>query len=180
MTIRTYQNNTPQLGARVYVDPTALVLGKVNIGADSSVWPMAVVRGDMHAISIGERCSIQDNSVLHITHDSRFAPNGFPLILGDDVTVGHRVVLHGCTVGNLCLIGIGTVVMDGAVIESQVIVGAGSLVPPGKILESGYLYLGNPCKKIRLLTQQELDFLPYTAANYVKLKDSYLSEPPQI
>lgn len=176
MTIRTYQNNVPQLGARVYVDPTALVLGKVKMGDDSSVWPMAVIRGDMHAINIGQRCSIQDNSVLHITHDSRFAPNGFPLMIGDDVTVGHRVVLHGCTIGNLCLIGIGSVVMDGAIIESQVILGAGSLVPPGKILESGHLYLGNPCKKIRPLTQQELEFLPYTAANYVKLKDNYLAE----
>lgn len=162
------------LGNRVFVDQSAVVLGNVVIGDDSSIWPMAVVRGDMNSISIGARTSIQDGSVLHITHTSRFNPRGFALEIGSDVTVGHNATLHGCTIHDRCLIGIGAVIMDGAVVEEEVIVAAGCLAPPGKRLQSGFLYKGNPAKMVRPLTEQEISFFPYSASNYVKLKDEYL------
>jgi carbonic anhydrase/acetyltransferase-like protein (isoleucine patch superfamily) len=167
---------TPRLGARVLVDPSAVVIGDVVIGDDSSVWPMSVVRGDMHRIRIGARTSIQDSSVLHITHAGPFNPDGFPLTIGNDVTVGHRVVLHGCTVGNRVLVGMGAIVMDGAVIEDEVVIGANTLVPPGKVLESGHLYMGSPAKKIRPITDKEREFFTYGAGNYVRLKDKHIAE----
>ena len=176
--IRSFQNTTPTLGERVYIDPCALVIGDVTIGADSSVWPFAVARGDMHSIRIGERSSIQDNTVLHITHAGPFNPEGFPLTIGDDVTVGHSACLHGCTIGNRVLVGIGATVLDGAVVEDEVIIGAGTLVPPGKRLESGYLYVGSPAKQARPLKDSEKEFFRYSAGNYVKLKDEYLAEHP--
>ncbi|MEQ8288887.1 MAG: gamma carbonic anhydrase family protein [Gammaproteobacteria bacterium] len=173
MTIRSFNDNSPAIADSAYVDETALVIGDVSIGADSSIWPMTVVRGDVHSITIGERTNIQDASVLHVTHDGEFSPGGYPLTVGDDVTVGHRVLLHACTVGNLCLIGMSATVMDGAVIEDKVIVGAGSLVPTGKKLESGYLYVGSPVKRVRELNEKELAFLEYSAEHYSKLKDLY-------
>ncbi|MDN3235260.1 gamma carbonic anhydrase family protein [Pseudomonas sp. WAC2] len=176
MTIRTYQNKTPVLGERAFVDATAVVIGDVELGADSSVWPLTVIRGDMHRVRIGARTSIQDGSVLHITHAGPYNPDGYPLIVGDDVTVGHKVTLHGCTIGNQVLVGMGSIVMDGAVVESQVIIGAGSLVPPGKTLESGFLYVGSPVKQARPLTEKERSFFEYSADNYVKLKDQHLAE----
>lgn len=166
---------TPTLGQGVFVDPNALVLGNVEIGADSSVWPMAVIRGDMHEIRIGERTSIQDNSVLHITHAGPYNPDGYPLIIGDDVTIGHSVNLHGCTLGSRVLIGIGSIVLDGATVEDEIVIGAGSLVTSGKTLESGYLYVGSPCKQIRPLNEKEIAFFKYSANNYVNLKNQYLS-----
>ncbi|MDH1264833.1 gamma carbonic anhydrase family protein [Pseudomonas sp. GD03944] len=176
MAIRTYQQFTPQLGERVFVDSSAVVLGDVTLGADSSVWPLVVIRGDMHHIRIGARTSVQDGSVLHITHAGPFNPDGFPLIIGDEVTIGHKVTLHGCTLGNRILVGMGSIVMDGAIVEDEVIIGAGSLVPPGKRLESGYLYVGSPVKQARALTDKERNFFSYTAGNYVKLKDQHLAE----
>ncbi|KUJ83067.1 gamma carbonic anhydrase family protein [Microbulbifer flavimaris] len=164
----------PQLGDNVYVDPQAAVIGDVAIGEDSSVWPMAVVRGDMHRIRIGARTSVQDGAVLHITHAGPFNPDGWPLVIGDDVTIGHKACLHGCTVGNRVLVGIGSIVMDGAVIEDEVVLAAGALVPPGKKLESGYLYVGAPCKQARPLSDKEREFFRYSAQNYVKLKNDYL------
>lgn len=176
MNIREYQGNRPQCGERVFVDPSAVVLGDVVLGDDSSVWPLVSVRGDMHRIRIGARTSVQDNSVLHITHAGPYNPDGFPLLIGDDVTIGHLAMLHGCTIGNRVLIGMGSMVMDGAVIEDDVVLGAGSLVPPGKTLASGYLYVGRPAKQVRPLTDKELAFFTYTAANYVRLKDQHLAE----
>ena len=176
MTIRTYQGKTPSLGERVFVDTSAVVIGDVEIGADSSVWPLVVIRGDMHRIRIGARTSVQDGSVLHITHAGPFNPDGFPLTIGADVTIGHRVLLHGCSIGSRILVGMGSIVMDGAVIEDEVILGAGSLVPPGKVLESGFLYVGSPVKKARPLTDKERAFFSYTAGNYVKLKDQHIAE----
>lgn len=172
--IRSHNGIRPALGAKVFIDESAVVLGDVEIGDDSSVWPQAVVRGDMHRIRIGARTSIQDGSVLHITHASDFNPGGWPLTIGSEVTIGHRTVLHGCEIHDHVLIGNGAIVMDGAVIESQVIVGANALVPPGKKLESGYLYVGSPCKQARPLSEKELNFFSYTANNYVKLKNEYL------
>ncbi|MHA6491741.1 gamma carbonic anhydrase family protein [Pseudomonas borbori] len=176
MAIRTYQQFTPLLGERAFVDPSAVVLGDVEIGADSSIWPLVVIRGDMHSIRIGARTSVQDGCVLHITHAGPFNPGGYPLNIGDDVTVAHKVTLHGCTIGNRVLIGMGSIVMDGVVIEDDVVLGAGSLVPPGKHLASGYLYVGSPAKQVRPLTDKELSYFRYSADNYVRLKDQHLME----
>lgn len=176
MKIRSYQGMTPLLGERVLVDPSAVVLGDVEIGDDSSIWPLVVVRGDMHRIRIGARSSIQDGSVLHITHAGPYNPDGFPLLIGAEVTVGHQAMLHGCTIGNRVLVGMGAMVMDGAVIEDDVVLGAGSLVPPGKRLASGYLYVGRPAKQVRALTDKEMRYFGYTSGNYVKLKDKHLQE----
>ncbi len=173
MTIRRFQDKTPIIDDSAYIDDTALVIGDVEIGANSSVWPMTVIRGDVHSIRIGERTNIQDASVCHVTHDGDFSPGGFPLTVGNNVTVGHRVLLHACTVGDDCLIGMAATIMDGAVIEDNVIVGAGSLVSTGKRLESGYLYVGSPVKRVRELNDKELAFLKYSAEHYSKLKDLY-------
>lgn len=174
MTLRTYRNISPTLGARVYVDPAAVVIGKVRIGEDSSVWPTAVIRGDVHAIEIGARTSIQDGAVLHVTHDGPYAPGGRALQVGSDVTVGHRVTLHACTIGNACLIGMGSILLDNVVTEDFVMIGAGSLVTPGKVLKSRGLYVGSPARRMRHLTEKEIEFLTYSAAHYVKIKDEYL------
>ena len=175
MTISAYRSVMPTLGARVYIDPAAVVIGKVTIGDDSSVWPTAVIRGDVNSITIGARTSIQDGSVLHVSHDGPYLPGGRALIIGSDVTVGHRVTLHACTIGNACLIGMGSILLDDVVTEDHVMIGAGSLVPPGRKLESGALYVGSPVKRVRELTQSEIEFLTYSAAHYVKVKDEYLS-----
>ncbi|NVK37633.1 MAG: gamma carbonic anhydrase family protein [Gammaproteobacteria bacterium] len=174
--VRSFKGMTPKIGHAVMVDDTAVVIGDVVLGDDVSVWPHTVIRGDMHSIKIGDRCSIQDGSILHITHASDYNPGGYPLTLGHDVTVGHQAMLHGCTIGNEVLIGMQAMVMDGAVIEDQVVLGAGALVPPGKTLASGYLYVGRPAKAARELTEKELSYFKYTAANYVKLKNEYLAE----
>jgi carbonic anhydrase/acetyltransferase-like protein (isoleucine patch superfamily) len=174
--IRSFRQWTPKLGERCWIDPSAQVIGNVELGQDCSVWPTAVIRGDMHSIRIGSRCSIQDASVLHITHASDYNPQGYPLIIGDDVTLGHRVLLHGCTLGSRILVGMDSVIMDGTIIEDDVIIGAGSLIPGGKRLKSGFLYMGRPAKQIRPLKESEYSYLTYTAGNYVKLKNQYLEE----
>ncbi len=172
--VRTFENFTPEIADSAFVDDAAVVTGNVVIGADSSVWPMCSIRGDIHSIEIGARTNIQDGSILHVTHDSEFAPGGNALSIGDDVTVGHNAVVHACTVEDLCLIGMGAVLLDGAVVESEVMVGAGSLVPPNKVLESGYLWLGSPVKKARPLSGREKDFLRYSAKHYVALKNRHM------
>lgn len=176
VSIRSFRNLAPALGERVYVDESAVVIGDVALGEDSSVWPLAVIRGDMHRIRIGARTSVQDGSVLHITHVGPYNPDGFALEIGDEVTVGHQVTLHGCRIGNRVLLGMGCIVMDGAVIEDEVVLGAGSLVPPGKTLQGGYLYMGRPATQARPLSEAERQFFAYSAANYVKLKDQYLED----
>ena len=176
MSIRIYNKTLPQCGSRVFIDPSAVVIGDVHLGDDCSVWPQAVIRGDMHHIRIGARSSVQDGCVLHITHASTFNPEGYPLIIGDDVTIGHQVLLHGCTIGSRVLLGMGSLVMDGARIDDEVVLGAGSLVPPGKHLLSGYLYMGRPAQQVRALTEQEVSFFTYSASNYVRLKVNYLTQ----
>ncbi len=175
MPIQTYRNFAPVLGARVYVDSSAVVIGRVTLGDDASVWPTSVVRGDVHSIDIGARTNVQDGAVLHVTHDGPYAPGGRALIVGADVTVGHRAVLHACTIGNACLIGMGAIVLDDVVIEDEVMIGAGSVVAPGKRLQSRGLYVGSPARRARELRPQELQFLRYSAAQYVKLKEEYLA-----
>ncbi len=174
MAIRPFEQHTPQIHATVYVDDTALVIGDVEIGEDSSVWPMSVIRGDIQRIRIGARTSIQDGSVIHVTHDSRFCPGGQPTLIGNDVTVGHKVILHACTIEDYCLIGMGSIIMDKAVVRSRVTIGAGSVVPPGKVLESGFLYVGSPVKQVRPLNERELEFLEYSAQNYRRLRERHL------
>ncbi|MCB1825042.1 MAG: gamma carbonic anhydrase family protein [Candidatus Competibacteraceae bacterium] len=174
MAIRPFEQHTPQIHATVYIDDTALVIGDVEIGEDSSVWPMSVIRGDIQRIRIGARTSIQDGTVIHVTHDSRFCPGGQPTLIGNDVTVGHKVILHACTIEDYCLIGMGSIVMDKAVVRSRVTIGAGSVVPPGKVLESGFLYVGSPVKPVRPLNERELEFLEYSAQNYRRLRERHL------
>ena len=174
--VRTFRGIEPQLGDRVYIDPAATVIGKVTLGDDVSVWPGAVIRGDMEAIQVGHRSNVQDNAVLHTTHAGEFNPDGWRLIIGDDVVIGHRAILHGCIIGDRVLVGNGAIINDGAVIEDELIVGAGCVVPPRKTLQSGFVYVGNPCRQLRPITDQERRFFRYSPAHYVKLKDHYLAD----
>ncbi len=176
MNIRAFQGKTPVIGQGCWIDPQACVIGDVELGDGSSVWPMTVIRGDINHIRIGRKTSVQDGSILHVTHDGPFNPGGYPLLIGDEVTIGHQVMLHGCTIGNRILIGMAAMVMDGAVVEDEVIIGAGSLVPPGKTLESGHLYLGRPAKAVRPLKEKEFGFFSYTAQRYVDMAADYLAE----
>lgn len=172
--IRPFLDVMPTLGARVYVDPAAVVIGKVTLADDVSIWPFVVARGDVNYIEIGARTNIQDGSVLHVSSKYNVLPDGCPLIVGEDVVVGHKVMLHGCRIGNACLIGMGAMVMDGAVIEDHVLLAAGSLVSPGKVLESGYLYQGRPARRVRALSEAEVERLKTGATQYVMLKNAYL------
>lgn len=173
---RPYQGVWPRLGSHVYIDPAAVVIGDVELADDVSVWPGAVIRGDMHFIRVGARTSVQDNAVLHITHASDYNPDGWPLVIGEDVTIGHGACLHGCKIGSRILVGIGATVLDGATVEDEVVIAAGALVPPGKVLQSGFLYVGSPCRQARPLKESERSFFSYSAKNYVKLKNEYLSD----
>lgn len=171
--VRAYLEHTPKIDASCYVDELSIVIGDVHLAANVSVWPFAVIRGDVNHIRIGQNSNVQDHAMLHVSHKKADKPEGSPLIIGEDVTVGHGVTLHGCTIGNRVLLGINTIVLDDVIIEDDVMIGAGTLVPPGKVLESGWLYMGSPAKKTRPLTEKELAFLPYSAQNYVKVSDNY-------
>lgn len=173
--IRSYKGIEPTIKDDVYIDESAVIVGDVRIDSQASIWPLVAARGDVNHIQIGERSNIQDGSVLHVTHKSPANPNGYPLIIGNDVTVGHKVMLHGCTIHDRVLVGMGAIVLDGVIIESDVMVGAGSLVPPGKTLTSGYLYMGSPVKQARPLTEQEKQFLLKSAQNYVATRQEYLT-----
>ena len=168
MTIRSFEGISPAIADDAFIDEMALVSGDVEIGSESSVWPMTVIRGDVNKIRIGERTNIQDGCVLHVTHQGPFG-EGKALTLGNGITVGHKAVLHACTIQDYCLIGMNATVLDGALIKPYVMVGAGSLVPPNKELESGYLYLGNPVRRVRELNEKEKELLEYSAAHYVRL-----------
>lgn len=167
--IRPFESHTPEIADDAYLDPACCIIGDVKIGSGCSVWPGVVIRGDVHKIRIGENTNIQDCSVLHNSHDSQYMPGGSPLILGNNITVGHRVILHGCEIRDNCLIGMGAVIMDNCVVEPNVIIGANSLVPGGKTLKSGYLYTGSPAKQVRPLSEGEKEYLAYSAAHYVRL-----------
>lgn len=173
--IRKFAGISPTLGARVYVDEQSSVIGDVHLGDDVSVWPFSVIRGDVNRIRIGHRTSVQDNSVLHVTHDGPYSPGGADLVIGDDVTIGHGVILHACRIGNRVLIGMGSIVLDKAEIEDDVLLAAGSLVSPGKKLKSGWLYRGQPAQPARELTPAEREQLKYSADNYVRVKNKYLA-----
>lgn len=177
--LRPYKDLFPQIGQRVMLDSSSVVIGDVRLADDVGIWPLVAIRGDVNYVAIGARTNIQDGSVLHVTHKSTSNPEGNPLIVGEDVTVGHKVMLHGCIIGNRVLVGMGSILLDGAVIEDDVMIGAGSLVPQNKRLASGYLYLGSPVKQIRPLTEEEKAGLRYSAKNYVKWKDEYLAQDNQ-
>lgn len=172
--LRPYLGTLPTIGQRVFVDPTAVVIGKVSLGDDTSVWPTSVIRGDVQSIAVGARTSIQDGSVLHVTSPNPGYPEGIPLRIGNDVTVGHSVTLHACNIGDFCLIGMGSIVLDAADIEDWVMIGAGSVVTPRSKLLSRGLYVGSPARRARDLKDSEIEWIKHSAAHYVKLKDSYL------
>ncbi|WP_428311922.1 gamma carbonic anhydrase family protein [Hydrocarboniphaga sp.] len=174
--IRAFQGVKPTLGRDVFVDELALVLGAVTLADDVSIWPFAALRGDVNKMQIGARSNVQDNAVLHVTHDGPYTPGGVDLRIGEDVTVGHGAVLHACTIHDRVLIGMGAIVLDKAVIESDVIVAAGSLVSPNKTLKSGWLYRGSPAVAVRELTQAERDNFTYSTAHYVRLKNKHLQD----
>jgi carbonic anhydrase/acetyltransferase-like protein (isoleucine patch superfamily) len=172
--IRRYRHWFPKIARSAYVDPAACVIGRVVMGDDASIWPFAVARGDVHEIHIGKRSNIQDGAVLHVTHDGPYTRGGRPLLIGEDVTVGHGVILHACSIGDGCLIGMGSTVLDDADIGKHAMLGAGSLVPPGKRVQPGSLWLGNPAKFVRYLNDEEIEKLFYSARHYVKVKNDYL------
>jgi carbonic anhydrase/acetyltransferase-like protein (isoleucine patch superfamily) len=171
--IRSYRGHTPQIAPSAYIDPQAVIIGDVVIGEDSSVWPCAVVRGDVHYIRIGARTNIQDGSVLHVMRDTN------ALVLGDDVTVGHSVTLHGCTIESRCLIGMGSILLNGAVIGTGSIIAAGTLVPERTIVGAGSLMMGQPAKLRRSLTAEDLASIDAYSRRYVEYKETYRAEGAQ-
>ena len=175
MSIRPFQNISPTLGQRVYVDEAATVIGDVVLGDDVSIWPGAVLRGDVNFIRIGARSNVQDGSIIHVTHDGPYGqPGGFATVIGADVTIGHGAIVHACVIEDACLIGMGSTILDGAVVRKHGFVGAGALVPPGKTVSSGELWLGNPARCVRKLSAEEIEQLYYSAQHYIRLKDKYL------
>src|SRR5690348_18407482 len=176
--IRTYKGIFPKLGARAYVDPAATLIGDVELGDDVSLWPGAVVRGDVERIRIGARTNVQDGAVLHVTHDGPYSPGGFPCIVGSDVTIGHGAVVHACTVGDCCLIGMHATLLDGVVVKRHAFVGAGALVAPGKVVGEGELWVGSPARCVRRLSDAEIEALHHSANHYVEVKDEYLANSP--
>ncbi|NEW61017.1 gamma carbonic anhydrase family protein [Sulfurovum sp. bin170] len=174
MTIK-YKNWTPTLKKRAWIADGATVIGRTEIGEDSSIWFGSIVRGDVHYIKIGDRTSIQDLSMVHVTHHKKEdMSDGNPTIIGNDVTVGHRVMLHGCTIEDACLIGMSATILDGAVIGKESIVGAGALVTKNKVFPPRSLIIGSPAKVIRELTDAEVEELYASAKRYVEFKNNYL------
>jgi carbonic anhydrase/acetyltransferase-like protein (isoleucine patch superfamily) len=175
MPLRPYRDTLPRLGERVYVDPAASLIGDVVLGDDVSLWPGTVVRGDVNFIRIGARTNVQDGTVVHVSHDGPHAKlGGFATVIGADVTIGHKAIIHACRIEDAVLVGMGAIVLDGAVLRKHAFVGAGALVAPGKEVGAGELWLGNPAKKVRMLSDAEIEALYYSAQHYVRLKDDYL------
>lgn len=174
--VRPYLDRLPQLGQRVYIDEAARVIGDVVLGDDVSVWPFSVIRGDVNFVRIGARTNVQDGSVIHVSHDGPHAKlGGFATVIGEDVTIGHKAIIHACRIEDACLIGMGAIVLDGAVVQKHGFVGAGALVPPGKVVGSGEMWLGSPARFARQLSDAEIEALYYSAGHYIRLKDAYLA-----
>lgn len=165
--IYEFLKSTPQFDETSFVAPSADIIGDVTLGNESSVWFNVTIRGDVNYIQIGDRSNVQDNVCIHVMNQTG------PTIIGNEVTIGHGAVVHGCTIKDRVLIGINATILDEVVIEPDVIVAAGSLVPPGKTLESGYMYMGSPAKKTRKLTVEELASIPKYATNYIKYSRAY-------
>ena len=174
MNLRPYKGITPRIASSAYIDPAAVVIGDVEIGDDSSIWPCTVVRGDVHRIRIGARSNVQDGAILHVAHEGPYSP-GYPLLIGDDVTIGHAAIVHACVVGDGCLIGMNATILDGAVIGKHSLIGAGATVSPGKQVGEGELWIGSPARFTRKLSDDEIERLYYSARQYVQLKDGYLA-----
>ena len=173
--IRAYRDHLPRLGERVYVDPAATVIGDVELGDDVSLWPQVVVRGDVNFVRIGARSNLQDGTVVHVSHDGPHAKlGGFATVIGEDVTIGHKAVVHACRIGNGALVGMGAILLDGVEVGEHAFIGAGALVPPGKIVGARELWVGNPARRVRTLDDAAVEGLLYSAAHYVRLKDEYL------
>lgn len=175
MNIRPFLDHTPVLGERVYVDPAATVIGAVTLGDDVSVWPACVLRGDVNSIEVGARTNIQDGAIVHVTHEGPFTrPGGWPTVIAHDVTIGHGAIIHACTLEAFCLVGMGARILDGATVARFGFVGAGAVVAPGKTVGEGELWLGNPARFVRKLSDREIENLQYSPGHYVRLKDRYL------
>jgi carbonic anhydrase/acetyltransferase-like protein (isoleucine patch superfamily) len=168
--LRSYKGIRPRVGQRVYVDPSAQVIGDVELGDHASVWMNAVVRGDVHSIRIGAHSNIQDNCVVHVFKELH------PTVLADHVTVGHSVTLHGCTIGSYCLIGMGATILNGAKIGDNSIIAAGTLIPEGMEIPAGSLVMGLPGKVRRPITDEERASIRVYAQNYFEYKETYLAE----
>lgn len=164
--VRQFKEFTPNIDNSAFIAETAVIIGQVFIEEEANIWYNTIVRGDVEPIRVGKRTNVQDNVTLHTSRN-------FPLTIGDDVTIGHGAIVHGCTVANRVLIGMGAIVLDGARLEENVILGAGSLVPPGKIIPSGMMAMGSPAKVVRPLTEEEINHLANSAAGYVKLSEQY-------
>ena len=174
--LRSYRGLYPHVSSGVYIDDAACVIGDVTLEQDVSIWPMVVIRGDVNHVIIGANSNVQDGAVLHVSRKTSANPNGHPLIIGADVTIGHKAMLHGCNIGDRVLVGMGAIILDGVIVDSDVIIAAGSVVSPGKHLQGGYLYMGNPARQARRLTEAELGFFTHSATNYIHLKNEYLAE----
>lgn len=168
--LRPFGEKSPSVHASAFVAPGAVVVGDVEVGERSSIWFGCVLRGDVNAIRIGARTNVQDLTTIHVTSRTH------PTVVGDEVTIGHRVVLHGCTVKDRCLVGIGSVVMDGAVVGPEAVVGAGALVPPGMVVPPRTLVMGSPAKVKRDLAPEEIEALRRSAENYVEYAARYVAE----
>jgi carbonic anhydrase/acetyltransferase-like protein (isoleucine patch superfamily) len=172
--LRPYLGRVPVLGARVYVDPAATVIGDVELADDVSVWPGTIIRGDVNHIRIGARTNVQDGTIVHVSHHSPYNQAGYPTLIGEDVTIGHGAIIHACTIEHRCLIGMGARILDGATVKRYGFVGAGAVVGPGKTIGEAELWVGNPARCVRKLGDREIESLQYSAQHYVRLKDQYL------
>ena len=173
--IRPVRNKHPVLGQRTYIDPACTIIGEVELGDDVSVWPGTVIRGDVNHVRIGARSNVQDGTVIHVSHASPYNKGGYPTLVGEGVTIGHGCIIHACTIGDYCLVGMGACILDGAVIEAHAFIAAGAIVGPGKHVRSGELWAGNPARLMRQLSEQDIEGLRYSADHYVRLKDQYLT-----
>ena len=176
--LRPYLDRNPRLRERVHVDPAATIIGDVELADDASVWPACVLRGDVNFIRVGARSNIQDGTIVHVSHHSPFNQAGHPTLIGADVTVGHGAIIHACTIEDLCLVGMGARILDGATVKKYGFVGAGAVVGPGKVVGEAELWLGNPARFVRKLSDREIESLHYSAAHYVRLKNRYLGIAP--
>jgi len=174
--LRSFKGIRPTLGERVDVYLAATVIGDVHLADDVSIWPGAVLRGDVHHIRVGARSNIQDGAIVHVTHDGPYAPGGHPTLIGHDVTIGHAAVVHACTIGDYALIGMHATVLDGATIGAYGFLAAGSVLTPGKVIGEAELWMGNPARLVRVLDDRQREQLRYSAANYINLKNTYLAE----
>ena len=173
--IRPFRNTHPVLGQRTSIDPACTIIGEVELGDDVSVWPGTVIRGDVNHVRIGARSNVQDGTVIHVSHASPYNKGGYPTLVGEGVTIGHGCIIHACTIGDYCLVGMGACILDGAVIEAHAFIAAGAVVGPGKHVRSGELWAGNPARLMRQLSEQDIEGLRYSADHYVRLKDQYLT-----